>query len=136
MHLIKKGIYLLLEERLKVLQEYLNKELSLGKIRELQSPVGYPIIFIPKKDGSLRLCVDYQNLNYITIKNSYSLLLISKLQDRLQGAQWFTTLNILNAYNRIRIKEEDEWKTIFRTRYSYYKYLVMLFGLTNTPTTF
>ena len=79
MHPIKKGIYPLLEERLKVLREYLNKELSLGKIWESQSPVGYPIIFISKKDGSLRLCVDYRDLNHITIKNSYPLPLISEL---------------------------------------------------------
>ena len=108
----------------------------MGKIRESQSPVGYSIIFIPKKDGSLRLCVDYQDLNHIMIKNSYPLPLISELQDRLQGAQWFTTLNIPDAYNRIRIKEGDEWKTAFRTHYSHYEYLVILFRLTNAPATF
>ena len=105
-------------------------------IRESQSSAGYSILFVSKSNESLRLCVDYRALNNIIIKNSYSLPLISELQDRLQGAQWFTKFDIFEAFNRIRIKEEDEWKTVFRTRLEHYEYLVMSFGLTNASAIF
>ena len=91
---------------------------------------------MPKKNGKLRLCVDYRQLNEITIKNRYPLPLISELRDRLQGAQWFTALDLKGAYNLIRIKHGEEWKTAFRTRYGHYEYLVMPFGLTNAPASF
>jgi hypothetical protein len=90
---------------------------------------------VAKKDGSDRLCVDYRMLNDITIKNRYPLPNISELQDRLAGAQYFTALDLRGAYNLIRMKEGEEWKTAFRTRYSLYEYLVMPFGLTNAPAT-
>ena len=90
---------------------------------------------MPKKDGKLRLCVDYRKLNAITVKNRYPLPNIEELQHRLQGAQWFTTINLRGAYNLIRMKPGEEWKTAFRTRYGHYEYNVMLFGLTNAPAT-
>ena len=105
-------------------------------IKESQSSAEYSILFISKSDESLRLCVDYKALNNITIKNSYSLSLISKLQDRLQEAQWFIKFDILEAFNRIRIKEENEWKTAFRIRLKHYEYLIMSFDLTNASATF
>ena len=77
-------------------------------IKELQSSVKYSILFVFKSDKSLRLCIDYKVLNNITIKNSYSLSFILKLQDRFQKAQWYTKFDILEAFNRIRIKEKDE----------------------------
>jgi hypothetical protein len=80
--------------------------------------------------------VDYRTLNLITIKDRHPLPLISEIQDRIRGANWFTKLNIADAYNQIRIKKGDEWKTAFRTKYGYFKYLVMPFGLTNAPATF
>ena len=83
-----------------------------------------------------RLYIDYRKLNNIIIKNSYPLPLIDEIKDRFQGAQWFSKFNILGAYNRIRIKKEDKWKTAFRTRYGYYEYLVILFRLINTSATF
>ena len=91
---------------------------------------------MPKKDGGLRFCVDYRQLNNITIKNRYALPLISELQDRFQGAKWFTKLDVRDAYYLVRMKEGEEWKTAFRTRYGHYEYLVMPFGLTNAPATF
>ena len=90
-------------------------------------------MFIPKKDSTLRLYVDYRQLNKATKKNSYPLPLISELQDRLQGAEWFTALDLRGAYNLIRMKEGEEEKTAFRTRYGSFEYYVMPFGLTNAP---
>jgi len=79
--------------------------------------------------------VDYRKLNDITVKNRYPLPNIKELQDRLQGAQWFTKLDLRGAYNLIRMKEGEEWKTAFWTRYGHYEYKVMPFGLTNAPAT-
>jgi transposase InsO family protein len=128
-------IYGLSERELTVLREYLDENLKKGFIRRSESPAGHPILFVAKKDGSDRLCVDYRMLNDITIKNRYPLPNISELQDRLAGAQYFTALDLRGAYNLIRMKEGEEWKTAFRTRYGLYEYLVMPFGLTNAPAT-
>jgi hypothetical protein len=94
------------------------------------------ILFVPKKDGGDRLCVDYRGLNKVTIKNRYLLPLISKLLDRLGHAKVFTKLDLRDAYYRLRIKEGDEWKTAFKTRYSLFEYIVMPFGLANALATF
>ncbi len=128
-------IYGLSERELTVLREYLDENLKKGFIRRSESPAGHPILFVPKKDGSDRLCVDYRKLNDMTIKNRYPLPNISELQDRLAGARYFTALDLRGAYNLIRMKEGEEWKTAFRTRYGLYEYLVMPFGLTNAPAT-
>jgi len=82
------------------------------------------------------LCVDYRGLNSITVPNRYPLPLMQELQDRVQGAQWFTKMDLKNGFNLIRIREGDEWKTAFRTRYGLYEFQVMPFGLTNAPSTF
>ena len=129
-------IYPLNANQLQTLREYLDENLRKGYIRPSTSPAGYPLFFVPKKNGKQRPVIDYRQLNDITIKNRYPLPLISELRDRLQGAQWFTKLDLLGAYNLVRIKEGDEWKTAFRTRYGHYEYLVMPFGLTNAPATF
>jgi hypothetical protein len=129
-------IYPLSRTELQVLSDYLKENLEKGFIRPSSSPAGAPILFVKKKDGSLRLCVDYRGLNKITIKNRYPLPLINELLDRLSHARVFTKLDIRNAYNRIRIASGDEWKTAFRTRYGHFEYLVMPFGLTNAPASF
>ena len=121
---------------LKALEEYINEALAKGWIHESKSPSGAPVLFIPRKSGELRLCVDYRGLNAITIKNRYPLPLINEILDRLDGSVVFSKIDLRNAYHRIRIREGDEWKTAFRTRYGHYEYLVMPFGLTNAPTTF
>ena len=121
---------------LKALDAYINEALEKGWIRESQSPAGAPILFVPKKSGDLRLCVDYRGLNAITIKNRYPIPLVNELLDRLNGSVVFSKIDLINAYHRIRIREGDEWKTAFRTRYGHYEYLVMPFGLTNAPATF
>jgi hypothetical protein len=129
-------IYNLNQKELQTLREYLDKELAKGNIRISTSPVGFPVMFVPKKDGSLRLVVDYRRLNELTIKDRTPLPLITELKDRLQGKQIFTALDLKGAYNLIRIKEGDEWKTAFRTKFGLFEYLVMPFGLTNAPATF
>ena len=128
-------IYQLSESELKVLKQYVDENLAKGFIRPSTSSAASPILFVPKKDGTLRLCVDYRQLNSITIKDRYALPLINELQDRLQGMTVFTSLDMRGAYNLIRMKEGEEWKTAFRTRYGLYEYLVMPFGLTNAPAT-
>ncbi len=91
---------------------------------------------MPKKDGTLRLCVDFWSLHQITKKNHYQLLLISEAIDHLLGAQYFTKLDTREAYHRLRIAPRDEWKTAFRTCYGQYKYTVIPFGRVNTPAAF
>lgn len=129
-------IYNLSETELSTLREYLETSEEKGWIRRSVSPAGAPILFVPKADGSLRLCVDYRGLNKITIKNRHPLPLIGETLDRLRGAKVFTKLDLRNAYYRVRIRPGDEWKTAFRTRYGHFEYQVMPFGLANAPATF
>jgi len=130
-------IYPLSEVELQTLQEWLKEMERTGKIKRSTSPAGSPILFISKPHGrGLRLCVDYQALNRITIPNRYPLLLMQELQDRVQGARWFTKMDLKNRFHLIRIREGDEWKTAFRTRYGLFEFQVMPFGLTNAPSTF
>jgi len=129
-------IYHLSEKELKVLREYLEDSLKKGWIRHSTSPAGAPILFVPKKDKELRLCVDYRGLNKLTIKNRYPLPLICEILDRLAGAKVYTKLDLKDAYHRIRIRRGDEWKTAFRTRYGHFEYQVLPFGLANAPATF
>jgi hypothetical protein len=131
-----RPIYQLSPLEMKTLKEYIDENLRKGYIRKSTSSAGYPIIFVPKKGGELRLCVDYRHLNEITIKDRHPLPLIQEMQDRIQGSVYFTKYDITNAYNRLRIKEGDEWKTAFRTKYGHFEYLVMPFGLTNAPAGF
>jgi hypothetical protein len=120
----------------KELKRYLETNLKIGHIRPSTSPAGYPVLFVPKKDGKLRMCVDYRQLNGETVKNRYPLPLIAQLRDQLAGARHFTRLDLPTAYAHIRIKKGDEWKTAFRTRHGHFEYQVMPFGLTNAPATF
>jgi hypothetical protein len=111
--------------------------LATGKIRPSKSPAGAPILFVPKKEGrGLRLCVDYRGLNRVTIMNRYPLPLMDELRDRVAGSKIFSKIDLKSAYNLVRIKPGDEWKTAFRTRYGHYECLVMPFGLANAPATF
>ncbi|KAH0602269.1 uncharacterized protein H6S33_009843, partial [Morchella sextelata] len=119
-------VYSLSEVELKVLREYLDKMLRLGKIRPSKSPAGAPILFVKKKDGSLRLCVDYRGLNRVSIKNRYPLPLMDELRDRVAGAVIFSKIDLKEGYNLIRIKDGDEWKTAFRTRYGHLSVVVYL----------
>ena len=129
-------LYNLSERELSVLREYLETNLANGRIQHSNSPAGAPILFVPKKDGGLRLCVDYRGLNSVTVKDRCPLPLINETLDRLSGARYYTALDLKDAYYRLRIKAGDEWKTAFRTRYGHFEYLVMPFGLANAPATF
>lgn len=129
-------LYNLSQNELEVLREYIADNLAKGFIQPSTSSAGAPVLFIKKGDGNLRLCVDYRGLNLITKKNRYPLPLISEALDRVIGAKLFTKLDIRAAYNRIRVREGDEWKTAFRSRYGHYEYRVMPFGVVNGPATF
>lgn len=125
-------IYLLSEKELKMLHQYLNENEKKEFIQKSQSSAEYLILFIFKKDRTFCLYVDYQKLNEITIKNKYLLSNISELQDRLAEMKFFIKLDLKGAYNLIKMKTGEEWKTAFHIRYRYYEYTVMLFRLTNT----
>lgn len=129
-------IYGLSETERKALHEYVESNLAKGFIRRSTSAAGAPILFIKKKTGDLRLCVDYRGLNAVTKKNRYPLPLTDELLDRVRGCTVFSVIDLKNAFNLIRIREGDEWKTAFRTHLGLFEYLVMPFGLTNAPATF
>ena len=129
-------IYSLSPVELATLREYIDDLLSMGFIRPTKSPFGAPVLFIKKKDGSLRLCIDYRGLNAITRKDKYPLPLITDLLDAPCQARIYTKIDLKHAYHLVRIAEGHEWKTAFRTRYGSFEYLVMPFGLTNAPATF
>ena len=114
------------------LQELLEK----GYIKPSVSPWGVPVLFVKKKDKTLRLRIDYQHLNKVTIKNKYPLPRINDLFDQVGGVRVFSKLDLWSGYHQIRIKSEDIKKTSFRTHYGHYESVVIPFGLTNAPTTF
>ncbi|XP_070011776.1 uncharacterized protein [Nicotiana sylvestris] len=121
---------------LKELKAQLKDLLNKGFIRPNTSPWGAPVVFVRKKDGSLRMCIDYRQLNKVTIKNKYPLPRIDDLFDQLQGAKYFSKIDLRSGYHQLRIKERDILKMAFRTRYGHYEFLVMSFGLTNAPAAF
>ena len=99
-------------------------------------PWGGPILFVKKKDGTLRLCIDYRQLNKVTMKNKYPLPRIDDLFHQMRKAKVFYNIDLRSGYHQVRIKDEEIHKTTFRTRYRHYEFVVVPFGLTNAPTTF
>nr|GEU68864.1 putative reverse transcriptase domain-containing protein [Tanacetum cinerariifolium] len=116
----------------KQLKELSNK----GFIRHSSSPWGAPVLFVKKEDGSFRICIDYRELNKLTVKNRYPLPRIDDLFDQLQRTSVYSKIDLRSGYHQLRVREEDNPKTAFRTRYEHYKFKVMPFGLTNAPTVF
>ena len=129
-------IYSLSITEQEALRDYLDKNLQKGFIVPSELPAASPILFVKKKDKSLRLCVDYRKLNNITVKNRYPLPLIGDLLDQLRAAVVFSKIDLRGAYNLLRIAAGEEWKTAFRTCFGLFEYRVMPFGLTNAPASF
>ncbi|KAL5549395.1 hypothetical protein UlMin_004626 [Ulmus minor] len=133
---ISKAPYRMAPAELKELKEQLQELLDKKFIRPSYSPWGAPVLFVKKKDGTLRMCIDYRELNKVTIKNKYPLPRIDDLFDQLQGAAIFSKIDLRLGYHQLKIRESDVPKTAFRTRYGHYEFLVMPFGLTNAPAAF
>ena len=128
--------YRMAPAELRELKAQLEELLSKGFIRPSISPWGAPVLFVKKKDGSLRLCIDYRQLNRVTIRNQYPLPRIDELFYQLQGSQVYSKIDLRSGYHQLRVQESDVPKTAFRTRYGHYEFLVMPFGLTNAPAAF
>ncbi|KAL0561349.1 hypothetical protein IC582_001774 [Cucumis melo] len=133
---ISRAPYRMAPAELKELKVQLQELLDKGFIRPSVSPWGAPVLFVKKKDGSMRLCIDYRKLNKVTVKNRYPLPRIDDLFDQLQGATVFSKIDLRSGYHQLRIKDEDVPKTAFRSRYGHYEFIVMSFGLTNAPAVF
>ena len=129
-------LYNMSRDELLVLRKTLTEYLDKGFIRVSNSPAAAPVLFVRKPGGGLRFCVDYRGLNKLTRKDRYPLPLIYETLRNISKACWFTKLDVIAAFHKIRIKEDDEWKTAFRTRYGLYEWLVTPFGLANAPSSF
>jgi hypothetical protein len=133
---ISKRPYRMSVEELKELKKQLTELQDARYIRPSSSPWGAPVLFVQKKDGSQRMCVDYRSLNDDTVKNKYLLPRIKDLFDQTRGARVFSKIDLRSGYHQMRIRPSDIPKTAFSTRYGLYEFTVMSFGLTNAPTYF
>ncbi|WMV40557.1 hypothetical protein MTR67_033942 [Solanum verrucosum] len=128
--------YCMAPAELRELKAQIQKLLDKGFIRPTSSSWGAPDLFDKKKNGSMRMCIDYRQLNRVTIRNKYPLPRIDDLLDQLQGASVFSKIDLRSGYHQLKIRPEDVLKTAFRTRYGHYEFLVMSFGLTNASAAF
>ncbi|GJR63883.1 putative reverse transcriptase domain-containing protein [Tanacetum coccineum] len=133
---IAKSPYRLAPSEMQELSGQLQELQDKGFIRPSHSPWGAPVLFVKKKDGSLRMCIDYRELNKLTVKNRYPLPRIDDLFDQLQGSRFFSKIDLRSGYHQLRVHEDDIPKTAFRTRYGHFEFTVMPFGLTNAPAVF
>ncbi|GJR30478.1 putative reverse transcriptase domain-containing protein [Tanacetum coccineum] len=133
---VARAPYRLAPSEMKELSEQLKELSDKGFIRPSSLPWGAPVLFVKKKDGSFRMCIDYRELNKLTVKNRYPLPRIDDLFDQLQGSSVYSKIDLRSGYHQLRVREEDIPKTAFRTRYGHYEFQVMPFGLTNAPAVF
>ncbi|GJW29894.1 putative reverse transcriptase domain-containing protein [Tanacetum coccineum] len=133
---VARAPYRLAPSEMKELSDQLKEMSDKGFIRPSSSPWGAPVLFVKKKDGSFRMCIDYQELNKLTVKNRYLLPRLDDLFDQLQGSSVYSKIDLRSGYHQLRVREEDIPKTAFRTRYGHYEFQVMPFGLTNAPAVF
>ncbi|GJS30631.1 putative reverse transcriptase domain-containing protein [Tanacetum coccineum] len=133
---VARAPYRLAPSEMKELSEQLKELSDKGFIRPSSSPWGAPVLFVKKKDGSFRMCIDYRELNKLIVKNRYPLPRIDDLFDQLQGSSVYLKIDLRSGYHQLRVREEDILKTAFRTRYDHYEFQVMPFGLTNSPAVF
>ncbi|GJU92783.1 putative reverse transcriptase domain-containing protein [Tanacetum coccineum] len=133
---VARAPYRLAPSEMQELSNQLQELSDRGFIRPSTSPWGAPVLFVKKKDGSFRMCIDYRELNKLTIKNRYLLPRIDDLFDQLQGSSVYSKIDLRSGYHQLRVRDEDIPKTAFRTRYGHYEFQVMPFGLTNAPAVF
>nr|GEW11044.1 putative reverse transcriptase domain-containing protein [Tanacetum cinerariifolium] len=133
---VVRAPYRLASSEMKELAEQLQELSDKGFISPISSPWEAPVLFVKKKDGSFRMCIDYRELNKLTVKNRYLLPRIDDLFDQLQGSSVYSKIDLRSGYHQLRVREEDIPKTVFRTRYGHYEFPVMPFGLTNAPAVF
>ena len=133
---LSKCLYRMAPAEMAELKKQLEELLDKGFIRPSSSPLGEPVLFAKKKDGSMHLCIDYRGLNRVIVKNNYPLPRIDELLDQLKGAKWFSKIDFASGYHQIPIEPNDIRKTTFRTRYGHYEFVVMPFGLINAPAAF
>nr|GEW42490.1 putative reverse transcriptase domain-containing protein [Tanacetum cinerariifolium] len=133
---VARAPYRLVPSKMKELAEKLQELTDKGFIRPSSLPWGAPVLFVKKKDGSFQMCIDYRELNKLTVKNHYPLPRIDDLFDQLQGSSVYSKIDLRSGYHQLRVREEDIPKTVFRTRYGHYEFHVMPFSLTNVPAVF
>ncbi|GJX36366.1 putative reverse transcriptase domain-containing protein [Tanacetum coccineum] len=133
---VARAPYRLAPSEMKELAKQLQELSDKGFIRPNSSPWGASVLFVKKKDGSFRMCIDYRELNKFRVKNGYPLPRIDDLFDQLQGSSVYSKIDLRSAYHQLRVREEDIPKTAFRTHYGHYEFQVMPFGLTNAPAVF
>jgi hypothetical protein len=133
---VSKAPYRMSTPEMKELQLYLEELIKKGYIHLSMSPWGAPVLFVKKKDGTLRLCIDFRQLNKVTVKNKYPLPRIDDLFDQLKGAKIFFKIDLRLRYHQVTIKDEYINKTAFRRRHGHYEFTVVPFGLSNAPVVF